>query len=182
MRQRLLTGTVVIAALLAVHTSADAAAREIVGWKEDVRIPALGVTLGTKNDTGAESASLHAENIESFEKDGEDWVRFDVVLAEDEDEQAEFEQKTIRYEAPLQDTVLVKQKDEKSQRRYVIVLALCMDHIHRKVEVNLTDRSGFSTRMLLGREFLQGVALVDSGATFTREPTCLGPAVDAVDD
>jgi hypothetical protein len=179
--QGLLAGLALAAGLLAGPAAAEEP-RQIVGWKENVRIPALGVTLASKNDTGAESASLHAENVETFEKDGEEWVRFDVVIAENENEQAEFEQKTIRYEAPVVDVVYIKQKGEESQKRYMIALDLCMAHIHRTVEVNLADRSGFSTRMLLGREFLHDSALVDSSAEFTAEPRCIGPAVDALDD
>ncbi|MBK1695914.1 ATP-dependent zinc protease family protein [Rhodovibrio salinarum] len=179
---RPLTVLALMAGVLAGHNAAADEPRAIVGWKEKVRIPALDLTLASKNDTGAESASLHAENIEKFEKDGEDWVRFDVVISEDEEEKAEFEQETIRYEAPIQDTVLIKQKGEESNERYMIKLDLCMAHLHRTVEVNLADRSGFSTRMLLGREFLSGAALVDSSAEFTTDPKCIGPAVDAVDD
>jgi hypothetical protein len=179
---RPLTALALATGLLYAPGAAAEQPRLIVGWKENVRIPALDLTLASKNDTGAESASLHAENIETFEKDGEEWVRFDVVISEDEEEEAEFEQKTVRYEAPVQDTVLIKQKGAESQRRYMVKLDLCMAHLHRTVEVNLADRSGFSTRMLLGREFLRGAALVDSSAEFTAEPRCIGPPVDAVDD
>jgi hypothetical protein len=182
--QRLLTGALTAVGLIAASAAAAGEPpREIVGWKEDVRIPALGITLAAKNDTGAESASLHAENVKAFEKDGDEWVRFDVVVAEDADEEAEFEQKTVRYEAPVAGTVLIKQKDdEEPERRYMVDLVLCMGDIHRKVEVNLADRSGFSTRLLLGREFLRNAAMVDAGTTFLREPRCIGPVVDAMDD
>jgi hypothetical protein len=180
-RLRPLTGLALAVGLLAGPSAAAEEPRAIVGWKENVRIPALGVTLASKNDTGAESASLHAENIEKFEKDGDDWVRFDVVISEDEGEEAEFEQKTIRYEAPIAGIVHIKQKGAESQERYQIELDLCMAHLHRRAEVNLADRSGFSTRMLLGREFLFDAALVDSSATFTTEPKCLGAPVKAPD-
>lgn len=144
---------------------------EIVGWKENVRIPAYDVTLASKNDTGAASASIHAEDIETFEKDDDQWVRFELVLSE-EDEDEDSERRTIEVTAEVVDDVLIKQKGEESEHRYVIELGLCMDHIYREAEVNLADRSGFSTRMLLGREFLAGKALVDPDSTFLREPHC----------
>ena len=121
---RPLTALALATGMLAGHGAAAEEPRAIVGWKENVRIPALDLTLASKNDTGAESASLHAENIEVFDKDGEEWVRFDVVISEDEDEEAEFEQETIRYEAPVQDTVLIKQKGAESQRRYMVKLEI----------------------------------------------------------
>jgi hypothetical protein len=176
--------SVILATGLAAGSGAGAAEQEpteVVGWIEKVKIPALGIELAAKNDTGAESASLHAENIEEFEKDGDTWYRFEIVVQEQDNDEGK-ERKTIEWEAPSSGYVLIKQKGAPSKKRPMIELDLCMGHVHRRVEVNLADRSGFSTRLLLGREFLRGAALVDSSESFMREPLCVGPAEDAVDD
>lgn len=178
--RNLLAAATLAASMLSAPAAQAANAMEIVGWKEMVRIPAFGIELATKNDTGAESASLHADNIEPFEKNGDEWVRFDAVVQERDDEDG-LERKTIRYEAPVAGTVLIKRKGQESQRRYQIEMELCMGHIHRKAEVNLANRNGYSTRMLLGREFLYEAALVDPSRTFTRDPLCVGPVVEAED-
>lgn len=169
---RILAVAVVVTSLTGIAKAQDRPL-EIVGWMERVRIPAYGVTLEAKNDTGADTASLHAENIEPFEKDDETWVRFDLVVEEGDDDDGEpTNRRTVRASAKVVDDVLIKKLDGPSERRYVIELGLCMDHIYRVVEVNLSDRSGFSTRLLVGRNFLTERALVDSDLEFTREPMC----------
>jgi hypothetical protein len=171
MLARILAVTAVVLSLTGIVKAQDRPL-EIVGWLERVRIPAYGITLDAKNDTGAKTASLHAENIEAFEKDGEDWVRFDLVVEDGEADDEASNHRTLGASAKVVDDVLIKSLRGPSQRRYVIQLGLCMDHIYREVEVNLSDRSGFSTRLLIGRKFLKGRALVDSDLKFTREPAC----------
>lgn len=173
----MLARTLAVLAIPAALTGtavAESRPLEIVGWKERVRIPAYGVTLEAKNDTGARSSSLHAENIRPFEKNGEKWVRFDLVILDEEaeDDDDGNEQRTIQASAMVVDDVLIKRKRGDALRRQVIELGICMGHVYREVQVNLADRSGYSTRILVGRDFLEGKALVDSGLAFTRKPMC----------
>lgn len=173
-RTAVVTGVGIWIALGAV--AAQSRPAYIVGWKERVRIPAYGVTLEATNDTGAQSSSLHAEDIRSFEKDGEAWVRFELVTRDGEDgesdDDGDGDNHTLQASALVVDDVLIKRKRGEALRRHVIRLGLCMGHIYREVEVNLADRSGYSTRLLVGRDFLEGRALVDSDVTFTQEPAC----------
>ncbi len=43
-----------------------------------------------------------------------------------------------------------------------------------EIEVSLVDRSGFSFPVLLGRNALEGLAVVDSELEFTSQPVCAG--------
>ncbi|MBQ1557853.1 MAG: ATP-dependent zinc protease, partial [Pseudomonas sp.] len=47
-----------------------------MGLREWINLPELGIIgLRAKIDTGASTSSLHASDIQPFQKDGEDWVR-----------------------------------------------------------------------------------------------------------
>jgi hypothetical protein len=53
--------------------------KQVVGWLEEVKIYPGNLILKAKLDTGAKNCSLNAQNIVEFERDGEKWVRFEIV-------------------------------------------------------------------------------------------------------
>ena len=48
----------------------DMADKTLVGWLEHVVVSEAGLILEAKLDTGADTSSLHAENIHRFRRDG----------------------------------------------------------------------------------------------------------------
>ncbi|MDN3516179.1 ATP-dependent zinc protease [Aquisalimonas lutea] len=136
--------------------------KSIFGWTERVKLVDADMTLEAKLDTGAETSSLHAPDPEPFEKDGEDWVRFEV--ADDDGNEHTFER-------PVERTIRIRSASGVTER-YVVELALCVGTVERTKEINLADREELSTRMLVGRNFMAGEILVDPGDEFTRDPAC----------
>jgi hypothetical protein len=66
----------------------------------------------------------------------------------------------------------IKEHEGPSQRRPVVQIEVCLgDHLD-EIEVSLVDRSGFQYPVLLGRNALENVALVDAGERFAAEPNC----------
>ena len=55
-----------------------AAEPTVYGRYEYIQLPEIGETFKAKMDTGALTASLSARDIETFTRDGDDWVRFRV--------------------------------------------------------------------------------------------------------
>jgi len=50
--------------------------RQVYGWKEWIIVGTKAEPMRAKLDSGARTSSLHAEEIEEFERDGRRWVRF----------------------------------------------------------------------------------------------------------
>ena len=62
---------------------------EVMGFVEWVVMGETGIRLKARLDTGAKTSSLHAVNVEPFEKDNEEWVRFQLPLGDHEDQPSE---------------------------------------------------------------------------------------------
>ena len=135
------------------------------GWIEKAVLYPRGIVLHAKLDTGAKTSSLHAPEPEYITRDCEDWVRISVTNKNIE---------TVMVEAPLVRNVKIKRHFGKSQTRPVILLDLCIGDMRKIVEVNLVDRAGMNYQLLIGRNFLKGSLLIDSGATYMLSPDCPG--------
>ena len=140
--------------------------KEVVGWVERVAIYGDGgkLIVKAKIDTGAKTTSLHSREYHQFKKDGESWVKFNIVNAKGE---------VIALEKPVIRFAEIKRHFGKKQIRPVIRLGLCLGTTYRIAEVNLVDRSGFNYQLLVGRQFLKNGILVDSSVTYAKEPSCV---------
>lgn len=142
---------------------AAAAQLPTVGWIERVELGADGHVVAAKLDTGADTSSLHAENIRWEKRADGDWVAFDVIGVTGE--KTRFEHKVVRI-------ARIKRNSAPAQSRPTIVMGVCLGSVYKLTEVNLTDRSRFNYEMLIGRSFLAGRFAVDSARMNTVEPAC----------
>jgi hypothetical protein len=130
----------------------------VMGWLESVFLKPWNLRVTAKLDTGAKTSSLHADHIDHFTKDGEDWVRFSLSDSDDK--------KPLVVERPLVRTAYVKERMSRSSKRDVVKLSICKAGRVYETEFTLVDRSNFNYPLLLGRSFLRDVALVDAAETF----------------
>lgn len=145
----------------------------IYGRYEVITIAELDrVPIKAKLDTGAYTASLNAVDIEYFEKEGDDWVRFTPVVNDEA---------LAEREMPLLKISRIKQRAEEgddsddiaSSKRPVVEMTLCIGQQKEVIEVNLTNRGHFTYPLLLGAKALRQLkALVDAGRKYTIEPDC----------
>lgn len=136
-------------------------AKLVVGWREWIALPELGVAaIKPKIDTGARSSSLHAFNIERFERDGQAWVRFDVHPFQRDIET------TVRAEARVLDERHVRSSSGHATLRPVILTAVEIGGQRWSVELTLAARDEMGFRMLLGREAVRGRFIVEPGRSY----------------
>lgn len=124
----------------------------VIGEIEPVYFEPFDEPFFARVDTGAETSSIDAREVKEFERDGKKWVSF-YVEHPDTGERSHFEcpvKRRLRIKRALQD-----------ERRVAVDLVI---HIGKEVvkgEFTLSDREEFEYPVLLGRNIISGLALVD---------------------
>ncbi len=135
--------------------------RRVAGWREWVALPELGVDrIKAKLDTGARSSSLHAHELERFDRDGAPYVRFSIHPRQRSTRRA------VPAEAPLLEERWVRNSGGRAELRPVIRTALTLGGDTWTIELTLARRDVMGFRMLLGRQALRGRHVVDPGRSF----------------
>jgi len=144
----------------------------VIGWREWVGLPGLGIkAIKAKVDTGARSSSLHAFDLEGFERDNEQWVRFKVHPVQRKND------KLVQTEARVLEYRSVRSSSGEAAMRPVIIATVELLGESFPVELTLANRNEMSFRMLLGREAFRRRFVVDaarsyrSGKPRRRKPT-----------
>lgn len=133
----------------------------IIGWREWLSLPDLGVPrIKAKIDTGARSSSLHAYDIEQFEREGCSMVRFKVHPIQRR------EQLEICCSAEVHDIRSVRTSSGQATDRIVIQTTASWLDQTWTIDLTLADRSQMGFRMLVGREAMRGRMLVDPGRSY----------------
>jgi hypothetical protein len=144
----LLLAALCIASLAPAH-----GAKQIVGATEIVEIGPQKLRVRARVDSGAQTSSIHAEDVE-IEAGGDPRgkpIAFKVV-----NEQGQSQ----RIETQVARQILTK-TSEGSERRYAVPLTITWNNASKTVLVTLNDRSQMRHRLLLGRNWLRGDYIVD---------------------
>ena len=133
----------------------------IIGWREWVHLPDLGIRhIKAKVDTGARSSCLHAFDIHAFQRAGKPFVRFKVHPIQRD------ARTTVAAEAPVLEFRKVKSSSGHTTVRPVILTSLHVLDQTWLIELTLANRDAMGFRMLLGREGVRGRLLVDPGQSY----------------
>jgi hypothetical protein len=134
----------------------------IVGEVENFFLVEPGLVHIARIDSGAETSSLDARNITRFERDGSNWVRFDVPLPESDDFM------TLESEVSRRVRIIQANADA-AERRVVVELQFMIGDHRQQAEFTLTNREHLSHVVLVGRNILRDVMLIDVGKEFATE-------------
>ena len=145
-----------------VGSNNSAQEKLLIGAAEFVAVSAIKAVFRARIDTGATTSSIYAVNIEEFERDGKSWVRFVVKNAE--------QKKEYPLEMPVARIASIKKRGEEGfTRRFAVATNLTLGEVTKRVSINLADRTGFEFPLLIGRDFLQGLAIVDVSKNYTQK-------------
>ncbi len=132
----------------------------ILGESEWVYVEEANGAFQSRVDTGAATSSISATDITVFEREGKRWVKFKMPLDNG---------KSLDIEAPFVRYVKIKQASANgSDRRPVVRLTMQLGSLTEKAEFSLKDRSDMDFSLLLGREFIKDVAVVDVAREFVQ--------------
>ncbi|ACH66088.1 ATP-dependent zinc protease [Aliivibrio fischeri] len=137
----------------------------VLGAIENVEIADIKQAFTARIDTGATTSSLNAVDLQEFERNGSQWVRFHLVNQDVKADDGKLEWIT----APVIRNVKIRQATaDDAERRPVVELWIKLGAIHEKVQFTLADRSHMTHSVLLGREFIQDIAVVDVSKEFVQ--------------
>ncbi len=127
----------------------------VLGWVEKAMILPGNLVMNAKMDTGALTSSLDAKKLESFTRNGKDWVRFDVEAQDDSDKvtRQTFEREVVRE-------VTLRGAGGKDDRPVVLMKICIGDQVYEE-QFTLRDRGDMKYPLLIGRRTIAHVGLID---------------------
>lgn len=126
----------------------------VVGRLEEIWLSAIEIPITARIDTGARTSRLDVRQIENFERDGESWVRFEIIDPRTKE--------PLQVERQLRRTLgIVQHGSSESKRRPVVRMGIVIGNVSEKVEFALVERSHKGYQALIGRSVLSDVMLVD---------------------
>jgi hypothetical protein len=140
--------------------SAPPDSKTILGEIEYVYLDPPGLEFTARIDTGAQTSSLNALDIVEFERDGKPFVKFNIIHPGTGEK--------IEVTRRLRHYVRIKERgDRESQRRPVVRMRVALADINEQINFTLIDRGRHIHQVLIGRNLLRDLAIVDVSKKFT---------------
>jgi len=135
----------------------------VVGEVERAYLVGPNFIYDARIDSGAETSSMDARNVQRFERDGQEWVRFDIPVPGKDDQFETLERKVVR------NVRIIQANEEDYERRAVVELQFRIGDHEQKAEFTLSDRAHLTYSLLIGRNILRDVMLIDVGKEYSTE-------------
>ncbi|MGH1358095.1 MAG: ATP-dependent zinc protease family protein [Burkholderiaceae bacterium] len=135
--------------------SSTATTGTVAGFVENAWFDDNKIAFPAKLDTGANSSSINVPRYKTFKRDSQDWVRIDINNRVGQQ---------LVLEVPIDRYVTIRRAGTRKTQRPIVKLTICVGGQTANTEFTLADRTGQSYQILVGRKFMEGRLLVDSGA------------------
>ncbi len=154
----------------APKTVRAASPKLILGWREWLGLPALGLSaIRAKIDSGARSSALHVDTLQVVRRATTEFAIFTL--------DPENAGTPVHCEAEIIGRRPVTDSGGHTSERIFIRTQLHIAAQRFPIEINLTSRRNMLFPMLLGRTAMEGRCLVDPAASFLLgEPDAPAPA------
>ncbi len=134
--------------------TASADDKTILGALEHIYLDPPGLEFSARIDSGARTSSVNALNIVEFERDGKPFVKFNLTNPQTGE--------LIEVTRRLRRHVKIKERgDREAQRRPVVRMRVSVANINEQIDFTLENRSKFRHQVLIGRNLLSDLAVVD---------------------
>lgn len=146
--------------------------RPVIGWREWVGLPDLGISLmKAKVDTGARTSAVHVYRLRPFQREGRAFVSFFLHPVQHR------RQPEVACEAEVLEERWITSSNGRREKRIVVKTRLTLAGKTWSIELSLTNRDDMGFRMLLGRQALRRRFVVDPGASYKLGQPGKGDAV-----
>lgn len=143
-----------------LQTISPADDKTVLGALEHIFLDPPGLEFSARIDSGARTSSVNALNIVEFERDGKPFVKFDMTHPQTGE--------LIEITRRLRRHVKIKERgDRDAQRRPVVRMRVAIANISEQIDFTLENRSKFRHQVLIGRNLLNDLAIVDVSKKYT---------------
>lgn len=125
----------------------------IIGMRENILLTGVNLVMSAKISPQLGHSVLDARNIQMFERNSEEWVRFTLYNPENNEPHV--------LERKLQGFQNIQGVNKTTERRPLVEIRFALGKLKQKGQFVLADRSHSDFRMLVGRNLLRDVLLVD---------------------
>lgn len=131
----------------------------VLGNREYVYLDPPGIELTARIDTGARTSSLNAMTLMEFERDGKPYVKFTIKNPQTGE--------PIEITRRLRRIAKIKERgDREAQERPVVKMRVTVGSITELIDFTLENRSKFKHQVLIGRNLLRDLAIVDVSRSY----------------